>query len=131
MKILEKWKKHLEISSLYTCATEIKIIWCMVPDISSVTDRIFHHFRLFFVQNFIGSRLRLSAALPVSLADLLNRNIGLLFTVKIYCQIYVPFFQDSSFNWCLKRKRHFIFFPFLFLTCTLLNAQKIIGSFQY
>ena len=67
----------------------------------------------FSVQNFIGSRLKLSAAWAVSFADLHHRNIGLLFTIKILCQIPVPFFQDSSFNWGLKRKIHSIFFSFL------------------
>ena len=80
-------------------------------------------------QNFIGSRIKLSVAWAINLTDLIHKNIGLLFTVKIYCQISVRFFQNSSFNWVLKRKDHFNFFPFLFLTCTLLNVQKIIGYF--
>ena len=37
-------KKHLEILSFYTCAPLIKIIatliWCMVPEIWSSTDRV-------------------------------------------------------------------------------------------
>ena len=37
-----------EISSIYTCVQKITIIWCMVPDIQSETDRIFCHFRPFF-----------------------------------------------------------------------------------
>ena len=84
----------------------------------------------FSVENLIGSRLKLSAAWAISLADFLRRNMGLLFTVKIHCQISMPIFQDSSFNWGLKRKVHLIFFPFLFLKCTLLNVQKITGYFQ-
>ena len=48
IKILEKWKKHLEILSFYTCVTKMTIIWCMVPDISSMTDRMFCHFESFF-----------------------------------------------------------------------------------
>ena len=77
----------------------------------------------FSVQNHIGSRLGLSAVWGISHADLL------LFTVKIYCQIFVPFFQNDSFKWGLKLKRkgYFNFFPFLFFICTLLNVQKIIG----
>ena len=34
-------KKILEILPLYTCVPYIKIIWCMVPEIWSVMDRIF------------------------------------------------------------------------------------------
>ena len=45
----EKWKNLLEISSFYTCVPKITIIWCMVPEIRSETDRIFYHFGPFFV----------------------------------------------------------------------------------
>ena len=48
---------------------------------------------------------------------------GLLFTVKIPCQISVPFFQDGNFNWVLKKKGYFNFFPFLFLICTILKVH--------
>ena len=44
----EKWKTHLEILSFYTCVLQMMIIWCMVPEILSTTDRNFCHFRLFF-----------------------------------------------------------------------------------
>ena len=44
IKILNKWKKHPEILSFYTCLSKITIIWCMVPEISSTTDRLFCHF---------------------------------------------------------------------------------------
>ena len=37
-KILKKWKKHLEISSSYTFVPQMKIIWCMVPQIWGRTD---------------------------------------------------------------------------------------------
>ena len=38
IKILKKWKKHLEISSFYTSVPKIMITWCMVPEIWCVTD---------------------------------------------------------------------------------------------
>ena len=44
----EKWKNLLKISSFYTCAPKITIIWCTVPEIRSETDRIFCHFGPFF-----------------------------------------------------------------------------------
>ena len=44
----KKWKTHLEILSFYTCVLQMMIIWCMVPEILSTTDKIFCHFRLFF-----------------------------------------------------------------------------------
>ena len=31
IKISKKWKKHLEISSFYTCLPKIMIKWCTVP----------------------------------------------------------------------------------------------------
>ena len=33
---------------IYTCVTKMTIIWCMVPEISSTTDRIFCHLDHFF-----------------------------------------------------------------------------------
>ena len=47
-KIFKKLKKDLDILSFYTSVPQITIIWCMVPKISSVTDRIFWHFGQFF-----------------------------------------------------------------------------------
>ena len=44
----EKIKKHLEILSFYTSAPQMTIIFCIVPEISSMADRFFCHFWLFF-----------------------------------------------------------------------------------
>ena len=41
-------KKFLEMLSFYTFAPSLTIIWCMVPEIWSVTDIIFCHSGLFF-----------------------------------------------------------------------------------
>ena len=41
-------KKHLDILSFYRCVPLIKIIWCMVPEIWSSTDRIFLSSWVFF-----------------------------------------------------------------------------------
>ena len=38
IKISKKSKKHLEISSFYTCAPKIMIRWCTVPEIWCATD---------------------------------------------------------------------------------------------
>ena len=38
IKILKNWKNHLEILSFYTGISKITIIWCMIPDIWSVTE---------------------------------------------------------------------------------------------
>ena len=48
IKILKKWKKHLEILSFYTGIPWMTITWCMVPEIMCVTDNIFCHFGPFF-----------------------------------------------------------------------------------
>ena len=48
IKILKKFKKCQVILSFYTCVSYMTIIWCMVPDVSSVTDRICCHFGPFF-----------------------------------------------------------------------------------
>ena len=40
-KILKKWKKHLDMSSFYTCVSKTSIIGCMLPEIWIVTDIIF------------------------------------------------------------------------------------------
>ena len=39
IKISEKWKNLLEISSFCTCVPEIMIRWCMIPEIWCTTDR--------------------------------------------------------------------------------------------
>ena len=41
IKISNKWKNHLEMSSFYICVPKITIIWCMLPEIWSATDIIF------------------------------------------------------------------------------------------
>ena len=53
IKILKKWKKHLEILSFYTCVPQITIIWGMVPDTWSSTDQILSFWVIFcpFTQN--------------------------------------------------------------------------------
>ena len=48
IKILKKWKECLEILSFYTWVPWITIIWCTVPEIWSMTDRIFCHLGQFF-----------------------------------------------------------------------------------
>ena len=40
IKIFEKWKKHLEISSFYVSVPKIIVRWCTVPEIRCVTDVI-------------------------------------------------------------------------------------------
>ena len=48
MKISNKWKKYLEMSSFYTSVPKIMIIWYTVPEIWHVTDVIvIFHFGLF------------------------------------------------------------------------------------
>ena len=41
-------KKSLEIFSFYKCLSQIKIMWCMVPEIHGATDKIFCHCMSFF-----------------------------------------------------------------------------------
>ena len=41
LKFGKNEKKHLEILSYYTCVLLIKIIWCMVPEMWTSTDRMF------------------------------------------------------------------------------------------
>ena len=48
IKILKKWKKHLEISSFYTSVPKIMIICYTIPEIWCVTDVIIFHFGPFF-----------------------------------------------------------------------------------
>ena len=46
IKILKKWKKHLEMSSFYTCVPKLTTMWYMLPGMWSVTDNC--HYELFF-----------------------------------------------------------------------------------
>ena len=47
IKILKNWKKRLEILSFYTFVPYMTTIWCMVPEISSTTDRFFSFWTIF------------------------------------------------------------------------------------
>ena len=53
IKILKKWKRHMEMSSFYTSVSKIMIICYTDPEIWHVTDIIIFHFELFlpFYQN--------------------------------------------------------------------------------
>ena len=52
IKILKKLKKHLEMSSFYTCVPKIMIIWYMLPEIWSATDiNFFCHSVIFYPSN--------------------------------------------------------------------------------
>ena len=52
IKILKKWKKHLEISSFYTSVPKIMIIGYTVPEIWCVPDVIvIFQFELFFTRS--------------------------------------------------------------------------------
>ena len=46
IKILQTWKKHLEMSSFYTCALKITTIWCVFPEIWNMTDNFLSFFAL-------------------------------------------------------------------------------------
>ena len=48
IKILKKWKNHLEMSSFYIYVPKITIIWCMLAEIWKATDIFFCHFGPFF-----------------------------------------------------------------------------------
>ena len=54
VKILKKWKKHLEKSSFFICVPKTMIRWCTVPDIWCMTDKIIFilgHFLPFYPPN--------------------------------------------------------------------------------
>ena len=68
IKILKKWEKHLQLSSFYTCLPKIRIIWCMLPEIWSVTDRffiIFSHFLHFYATKIFKKWKKLLEILPL------------------------------------------------------------------
>ena len=68
IKILKKWEKHLQLSSFYTCLPKIRIIWCMLPEIWSVTDRIFiifSHFLHFYAIKIFKKWKKLLEILPL------------------------------------------------------------------
>ena len=43
-----KWTTHLKILSFYKCVKYMTVIWYMIPEIWSATNRIFCHFGPFF-----------------------------------------------------------------------------------
>ena len=44
IKILKKKRKTLKILSFYTSLPKMPFVWCMVPEIRSITERTFCHF---------------------------------------------------------------------------------------
>ena len=48
IKILINWKKHLDILLFYICVSKMTTMWCVVPEIWSMTDRIFLSFWTIF-----------------------------------------------------------------------------------
>ena len=51
IKVWKKWKKHLKISSFYTCIPQMMIIWCLVPEIEAQQTNFFvilDHFLSFY-----------------------------------------------------------------------------------
>ena len=48
IKILKKWKKHLQKLSFYMCVPEMTMVSCIVSEIWSVTDNMFCHFESYF-----------------------------------------------------------------------------------
>ena len=68
IKVLIKWKICLKRLSFYTCIPQMMIIWCMVPEIWSVTDRIFSHFGPFFVlHNLENQNFEKMKKMPVNI----------------------------------------------------------------
>ena len=61
---LKKWKKPMEISSFYTCVPQMAIIWCMVSEKWSMTDRIFCLFGTFF--GFCDAQINIPFILKIS-----------------------------------------------------------------
>ena len=47
INILKKWKKHLEMSSCYTCVPKISTTWCMLPKIWSATENFLSFWVIF------------------------------------------------------------------------------------
>ena len=88
IKILKKWKKHLEILSFYTCAPEVKIIWCMVLEIWSAAGRIFVIFGPFF------------ALYPTD--NLKNQNFNKKKDTWIYNHFTRVFHKWKSYVWFLR-----------------------------
>ena len=47
IKILKKWKKHLEMSSFYTCVPKLTTMWYMLPEMWSVADNFLSLWAIF------------------------------------------------------------------------------------
>ena len=116
----------------------INLFWLSYP----LADNFLKKFKLFLevlsmpgahfiVYKTIVSRLKLSAVLPVSLADLLHKNIkGCLFRVKIHRKIYVLFSQDGCFNWGSKKNVTSFFFFFSSSYVHFSIYKKYLGTFN-
>ena len=71
MKISKKWKKHLEISSFYTCVPKIMIRWCTVHKKWCATDRRTDRWKKWHIE--VGAPPKKQAALVCT--DLVNASV--------------------------------------------------------
>ena len=113
IKILKKWKNHLEIS-FYAHVPEMTIMWCMVSAIWSMTDRIFCHFRQFFAhsppKNRKNQNLGKNEKTPGDIT-ILHKC-----TKNHYCMLYCSW--DMAYDGCN------CYFSFWAIFCPF-TAQKI------
>ena len=117
IKILKKWKQHLEIS-FHTCVPKMIIIWCMVPEIWSMRDKIFCHSGPFF------------ALLP-PLTTWKNQSFGKMRKMPGDVIILHKHSKNHdqmlyySLDMALNRYNCYFSFGLLFVPITYLTARKI------
>ena len=95
----EKWKNLQEISSFYTYVPKITIVWSMVPEIQSETERIFCHFGPFF--SLLPTPLMISKIKVMKKNNKMRQSLWCMvpeiwcMTDKILC-LFGPFFALLS-----------------------------------
>ena len=116
IKILNKWKKHLEISSFYICVPKIMIRWCTVPEMWCMTDVITLHFGPFFALLFPWQPEK------SKLKKTWKKTPGDFIILHMYTKNYDQMMYDS---WDMVHdKCNYISFWSIFRPFTPLTAQK-------
>ena len=113
IKTLKKSKNQLEILSFYTCVPEMTIIWCMVPEISSMMDRTFLSFWTIFC--------------PFNPLTTLKKNEKNAGDIIILHKCTKNYDQMMYSSWYMVRDRCNCYFTFWAIFCpfTSQTAQKI------
>ena len=135
----EKTKSTPEILSFYTCAPQMMIIWCMIPEILSTTDRIFCHFRLYFAllptnnpenQNFEKMKKNPGGIIILNMSTIHENHMMYRQNFFSFWTFYMPLPPTNPENQNFEKIRKTPWKIIILHKCTIYDNHKIYGSWD-